>query len=453
LQHDAHGSLGLVFDDNGEEVKDGRVYFEPFGARVDEDGKPSVDMPAEVKLGYTGHSHDVELGLIDMGGRVYDPLQRRFLTPDPIVADPTFGPAYNRYAYVLNNPIAYTDPTGYSAAPTHPEAATGAAPQFECKPPECFPLAAPGDQTRGTRPNAVGTSTGHGFAPSTGTRSEWGPSMSDAPKFDADRAASDELAQGISGKLLALLANGWLAKQGIEQGGVDMIVGTGAGLATTGLWLADPIVAEAVGREPRARVHRRDSRCSRAHGLAARRRRSASGAPRSDWGRVCIRRRGFGWTGIPMLPGTPWRRHRRRWRWWRWGDSLAPQRGARFTTFYHGAPTAAAENIAGGGLRAVSTNTGAYPAGSFFTHEASQSLSLVAASHWPVVGGKAASTGVSVVGMRVPNSLLRTLHGAGLMRTGAVPGVAAFPAETVFLPEAFPALNKNATFFLLPPTF
>ncbi len=44
---------------------------------------------------------------------MYDPAQKRFLSPDPHVTDPLFGQNYNRYSYVLNNPLRFTDPTGF----------------------------------------------------------------------------------------------------------------------------------------------------------------------------------------------------------------------------------------------------------------------------------------------------------------------------------------------------
>ena len=49
-----------------------------------------------------------------MRGRLYDPQIGRFLTTDPIVADPGSGQSWNPYSYVLNNPLAYTDPSGFA---------------------------------------------------------------------------------------------------------------------------------------------------------------------------------------------------------------------------------------------------------------------------------------------------------------------------------------------------
>jgi len=48
---------------------------------------------------------------------VYDPRIGRFVSADPIVQSPTFSQSYNRYAYVFNNPLAYTDPSGFYNLP------------------------------------------------------------------------------------------------------------------------------------------------------------------------------------------------------------------------------------------------------------------------------------------------------------------------------------------------
>jgi len=62
--------------------------------------------------GYTGHEHLAQFGLVNMNARLYDPAVGRFLSPDPYVQNPLFSQNYNRYSYVLNNPLRYTDPTG-----------------------------------------------------------------------------------------------------------------------------------------------------------------------------------------------------------------------------------------------------------------------------------------------------------------------------------------------------
>ena len=49
-----------------------------------------------------------------MGGRIYDPTLGRFLQADPFIQAPKNSQSYNRYAYVLNNPMSYTDPSGYN---------------------------------------------------------------------------------------------------------------------------------------------------------------------------------------------------------------------------------------------------------------------------------------------------------------------------------------------------
>lgn len=47
-----------------------------------------------------------------MNGRIYDPKLHRFLQPDNFVQDPFNTQNFNRYGYVLNNPLKYTDPSG-----------------------------------------------------------------------------------------------------------------------------------------------------------------------------------------------------------------------------------------------------------------------------------------------------------------------------------------------------
>ena len=62
--------------------------------------------------GFTGHEHLYAFGLINMNGRMYDPLLSSFLSPDNYMQDPTSQQGFNRYAYCMYNPLKYVDPTG-----------------------------------------------------------------------------------------------------------------------------------------------------------------------------------------------------------------------------------------------------------------------------------------------------------------------------------------------------
>lgn len=62
--------------------------------------------------GFTGHEHLWDFGLINMNGRMYDPVMSSFLSVDNYVQSPENSQNFNRYAYCLNNPLKYTDPDG-----------------------------------------------------------------------------------------------------------------------------------------------------------------------------------------------------------------------------------------------------------------------------------------------------------------------------------------------------
>ncbi|MFI6132874.1 FG-GAP-like repeat-containing protein [Micromonospora sp. NPDC051141] len=81
--------------------------------RGDDQYTTGITAPA-VEQGYTGHGEDDELGLVNMVGRIYDPTLGRFTTPDPFTHSANATQAFNRYAYVSGNPLAYTDPSGYT---------------------------------------------------------------------------------------------------------------------------------------------------------------------------------------------------------------------------------------------------------------------------------------------------------------------------------------------------
>jgi RHS repeat-associated protein len=72
-------------------------------------------VPPVTTHGFTGHEHLDGVGLIHMNGRVYDPLLGRFLSADPIVQAPHYSQSFNRYAYVMNNPLSLVDPSGFQS--------------------------------------------------------------------------------------------------------------------------------------------------------------------------------------------------------------------------------------------------------------------------------------------------------------------------------------------------
>ncbi len=98
------GSIVKLTDNAGTEI---------FKASYDAWGRRTVaNSTFKFHRGYTGHEHLDEFKLIDMNGRMYDPLLARFLSPDPFVQMPDFSQNFNRYTYCLNNPLIYTDPSG-----------------------------------------------------------------------------------------------------------------------------------------------------------------------------------------------------------------------------------------------------------------------------------------------------------------------------------------------------
>ena len=67
----------------------------------------------KVSRRYTGQVLDEGTGLYYYNARYYDPNLGRFTQPDDIIPDLANPQSYNRYAYCVNNPLRYTDPTGH----------------------------------------------------------------------------------------------------------------------------------------------------------------------------------------------------------------------------------------------------------------------------------------------------------------------------------------------------
>lgn len=98
------GSILSVVDENGDFVF--KASYDAWGIQTD-----SINAIG-LHRGYTGHEMLNEFGIINMNGRLYDPVLGRFFSPDNYVQLPDFSQSYNRYSYCLNNPLKYTDPSG-----------------------------------------------------------------------------------------------------------------------------------------------------------------------------------------------------------------------------------------------------------------------------------------------------------------------------------------------------
>lgn len=120
-QHYDHiGSVHAITDENGNLRH--KLGFDAWGNARQPNGSRLRSSPTWSSFdytteGYTGHEQLDELGLVHMGGRVYDPLIGRFLSADLFVQAPYNSQSYNRYTYVFNSPLSLIDPTGYQAAP------------------------------------------------------------------------------------------------------------------------------------------------------------------------------------------------------------------------------------------------------------------------------------------------------------------------------------------------
>lgn len=113
LLRDNQGSSVAVIDASGSVAA--QMDYDAFGARRPVLGSSLItSVVNDIPRGYTGHEHLTNLGLIHMNGRVYDPLLGRFLSADPIIQFSKNIQSYNRFSYVLNNPMSYTDPSGFS---------------------------------------------------------------------------------------------------------------------------------------------------------------------------------------------------------------------------------------------------------------------------------------------------------------------------------------------------
>jgi RHS repeat-associated protein len=105
LHGDHLGSTSLATD-AARAVVSRQLYY-PFG----EQRWSSAELPTDFQ--FTGQRIQSTIALYDYHARFYDPYVGRFIQADTIVPSPGNPQHFNRYSYVLNNPLAFTDPGGH----------------------------------------------------------------------------------------------------------------------------------------------------------------------------------------------------------------------------------------------------------------------------------------------------------------------------------------------------
>src|SRR5690606_6927932 len=111
LHKDQQGSTTAITTASGNTVQ--QFLYDPWGKQYLVNNSLLTYTSPAVSNGYTGHEMVNDFEVIHMGGRTYNPVLGRFMQADPFIQAPGNLQSYNRYSYVLNNPMSMTDPSGY----------------------------------------------------------------------------------------------------------------------------------------------------------------------------------------------------------------------------------------------------------------------------------------------------------------------------------------------------
>ncbi|WP_259407763.1 RHS repeat-associated core domain-containing protein [Streptomyces akebiae] len=101
---DAQASTSMLVSMGGAVL---RRRYTAFGKQ-----RGSTNLPSSTDRGFLGQSEDDSTGLSMLGARMYDPDLGRFLSGDEL-NKPYSPQEMNAYSYGANNPVRYSDPTGF----------------------------------------------------------------------------------------------------------------------------------------------------------------------------------------------------------------------------------------------------------------------------------------------------------------------------------------------------
>ena len=106
------GSVAVITDQGGNVIQ--RLSFDPWGKQRNPNGTSAAcgTISALTNRGFTNQEEMPTQCLVNLNARLYDASIGGFMAPDPVVGAPFVPNAFNRYSYVLDNPLSFTDPSG-----------------------------------------------------------------------------------------------------------------------------------------------------------------------------------------------------------------------------------------------------------------------------------------------------------------------------------------------------
>ncbi|WP_276576603.1 RHS repeat-associated core domain-containing protein, partial [Bradyrhizobium sp. 21] len=107
------GSISVITDENALVVE--RLSYDAWGKRRNPNGTDDTtgSITSQTTRGFTGEEELSVGSLVHLNGRVYDALLARFTSADTMIESPYSTQGWNRYSYVGNDPLTFTDPSGH----------------------------------------------------------------------------------------------------------------------------------------------------------------------------------------------------------------------------------------------------------------------------------------------------------------------------------------------------
>ena len=104
------GDVIAILDSTGAMVVN--YHYDAYGVLLQIGGTMAATLGTLNPLTYRGYVYDHDTGLYYLQSRYYNPSIRQFISADAFVSTGQGIMGYNMFAYCLNNPVCFADPTG-----------------------------------------------------------------------------------------------------------------------------------------------------------------------------------------------------------------------------------------------------------------------------------------------------------------------------------------------------